>query len=388
MTSPFGSPPGGSIKTEILNPKLADISTRPVPPPVPAVSPMAAITAKMGTKSQQNLPAIQVYSIPINNDDISALGREVSDQASATTDKIIEKFKLNRFGELGDLMTELQVTSQLLDPDTILKNGVAGWWQRKFTNVEALFQKNFATAESSFDKMVERGTKFIATLETWDQELDAMKLENYNSYVAIMGVINQGKQWAEQARHTIDNFPIIAGDDSEGPMKMQLRRDQESKLNRLLIKIDFFERLKQIRETTNVRISAQQEQSNNSVHMISEFITNVIRPLKFDFVLYMQNGDLDKSVQFYKAGRKFANDVLKKGVDATAKTVIDAAQAYNDPFYSNDTLAFLRNRMKDAQLTVKKIESDAEVRRREDAVKMQQDQAEYLAALQGAGAKL
>lgn len=353
----------------------------PVATPVTphAASPLAALA-----KTSQNCPAeIQnQFRMPVTADQLDQLGVAEARNIGATTDRITAKFSTASFGALGDILHQVQTQANNLDVSDFTKSGIFGAIRRKTTDLKAMLQKRLQTAESAFDALSTKMTESASMLLEWERDLDDLYKENYQNYIGQRALLDKAVEIERQMQFAIDNFPLISNDDPDVFIKMQLVEEAKAMLNDAQIKADTFRRKIIICENhgpvikNKIRASGQQRQT------LARMVNEVIPLIKYEFAMFKQNLEMQKSIQLVDSSRTLADTTLKVSADSSRDAALAAARSANTPIISTDTLNHIRARMLETVTGVQQIQSDAEKQRKLDEEHMKQSQAEHLAQLQ------
>lgn len=325
-------------------------------------------------------------ALSVTDEDIDKLGNDVTKNIGPTTEKIISKMSVGKFDELGAILTQIQVEAEKLDPASIQKKGLAGWWQRKFGDVKQQLTLKLKTAEDVFDKLEEKISQHMAVHSEWVKDLETLYIENYNQYRNIQEIIAQAKSWERNMEAQIKGWPEISPEDPEAMMKVQSKRDAEAVLNRLRRKIDSFIRLRVVTESNAPKIRSQQETSRTTISTLRDIVEQTLPLIKTEFSLFIQSLDAQKSIQLVDSAKDLANKTLTKSADAAKQSAVDAAKAYNNPVLVTDTLNHIRTRMIETVQEVGRIEKEAAATRASDAKMLEESQKQYLQQLQQHGA--
>lgn len=356
-----------------------------IPPLRAAGIPSPIVAAQAETEYYRKLnqdPAKPFVGMAIQDDDVENLGSDVARQTGATTDRIIKTLGVSSFEEIGATLVAVQAEADQLDPASIQKGGIVGWFQKRFGNVKQQLTMRLKSAEDVFVKLEGKIADHIAVQANWVKDLDKLYEENYDRYVKIRDVIAKGKEWEAVMVENLRNWPTIDANDPEAAMKAQLRRDAESRLNRLRIKLDSFLRLQTLTENNAPKIRNQQETARTTIQTLRDVVEQTIPVIKGEFALFIQSLDAQKSTQLVVNTRGLATKTLEKSADTAKTAAVESAKTLNEASISNETLSLLRTRMLETLTEVRRIETDAQQRRVADEKSIVQGQQQYLAALQ------
>lgn len=375
-----------SVNGVLLSPELTAPKPTPSVPAVaksfgPASSPLAAPSANNQSRS------LAANVMPFKDTDIDTLGADVQQATMGVVKKLTEKMSVAKFGDLGDMLANVQLEADKLDPAN-LNGGAVGWLKAKIFDVRKLMLKQMTSAGATFDMLAEKMASHVAVHETWVNDLEQLYVENFEQYNRILDVIRRGEAWEVAAKQALGNMPVVDPADPEAPMKVQIRRDAESMLNRLCQRVDNFRRLKVLTECNGPRLRSQQDSSRDTARTLRDYSEQVIPIIKMEFAMYLQSQDVKKSGQLTGSARNLAETSLRRSADSAKDAMIDSATQANTAMISNDTMCHMRSRMLEAVTAVKSIESNAMQRRIDDAKMMDEQQAQYLTQLQTNGATI
>lgn len=350
-------------------------------------SPVVVIQSSRGPLTQIEKPVVSTPPVALVTDDaLDAIGADITKNVGPTTEKIIAKMSVGKFDELGAILTQIQVEANKLDPASIKKSGVAGWWQQHFGNMKQQLTMKLKTAEDVFDKLEEKMAQHMAVHSEWVKDLETLYNENYQQYKDITAVIEKLKTWETSMVQQLQNWPAIDPTDPEATMKAQYKRDAEAVLNRLRRKIDSFLRLRVITESNAPKIRSQQDTSRATISTLRDIVEQTIPLVKREFALFIQSLDAQKSIQLVSSTKDLSNKTLIRSADAAKQTAIDSAKSFNDPLVLTETLNHIRTRMIETVQEVGRIEQEARTTRATDAKTLEQSQQQYLQQLQQHGA--
>lgn len=389
------------------NPRPSPFAQKQQPGAEPAMVATSLFGATIPT-ANQSLPAVQsklgsspltapnvngqarslaANVMPFKDADIDSLGSDVQQATMGVVKKLTEKMSVAKFGDLGDMLANVQLEADKLDPAN-LNGGAVGWLKAKLFDVRKLMLKQMTSAGATFDMLAEKMASHVAVHETWVNDLEQLYTENFEQYNRILEVIRRGEAWVASAQQALANMPMIDPTDPEAPMKVQVRRDAESMLNRLCQRIDNFRRLKVLTECNGPRLRSQQDSSRDTARTLRDYSEQVIPIIKMEFAMYLQSQDVKNSGQLTGSARNLAETSLRRSADSAKDAMIDSATQANTAMISNDTMSHMRTRMLEAVTAVRSIETNAMQRRVEDAKNMDADQAQYLTQLQTNGASI
>lgn len=362
------------LKNSVLGPSIH----------VPPISTISAVP-KSPLASHETV-VVQIPSLFLSEQDIDNLGKDLARQVGETTEKIISKMGVGKFDELGEILTSIQVEATKLDPASIQKGGVVGWFQRTFGDVKKNLTLHLRSAETVFEKLEEKISDHIAVHSEWIKDLDLLYQENLERYSLISRTIEKGQEWEKQANQAITSWPLIEETDPHAAMKAQNLRDAQSRLNRLRNKIDNFSRLKFVIESNAPKIKSQQETSRMTIEALRDVVDHTIPMIKMEFTLFLQSLDSKKTTELVESVRQLNDKTLKTSATSAKNAAVEAAKSLNTPMVATDTINHIRSKMLETISEVRRVETDAQTQRQADAKTLIDGQKEYLKILQSENA--
>lgn len=333
-------------------------------------------------------PVVFMQSELITEQDIDSLGADANTRVSQTTEKIISTVSMQKFNELGEIMSRMQAVHGRLDPSNIAKDSqpkgiskIVNWFSKTVIDIKTELTKRLKEADTVFASIESDIQTHMTRHNIWIQDLENLYKENYENYMYIQGLIDKVKQWKQYQTEFIANIPPVDPNDPQAMIKAQYLRDMEVRLNSIEIKLDNLERRKIVTENNAPMIRSQQQTSRSTVSAMREVIA-VIPDLKLQFVMYSHTLDSNESIQFNDSVKSIINQTVQTGATNAKQSAIAAASSMNTSVISNDTLSHIRSSMLDTISGVQSIEQKAKAQREQDAKMMQSSQEQYLNQLQ------
>lgn len=320
----------------------------------------------------------------VGDDDIDRIGENVSRDLGQTTQKIINKMAVGKFDELGSILTTISLEADKLDPASLQKGGVVGWFQNRFTDIKAQLTMRLNTAQQVFSGLEEKIGTHIATQQNWIQDMEGLYNENYNHYSKIVAEMREVNNLIKTCEEQVASWPEVDLSDPNAPMQVQLVRDAESRIHRLRLKLDGLLRLKTMTEINSPRIRQQQEASRTAVSTLKGVILN-IPVIMMEFAMFKQSLDVQSSIRLTDSVRDLTEKSLTKGAEGAKMAAIGSAKALNTANISNQTLNTLRSRLLETVTEVRKVETDSIERCQTDAQELVEGQKTLLTALKQSG---
>lgn len=320
----------------------------------------------------------------VGDDDIDRIGENVSRDLGQTTQKIINKMAVGKFDELGSILTTISLEADKLDPASLQKGGVVGWFQNRFTDIKAQLTMRLNTAQQVFSGLEEKIGTHIATQQNWIQDMEGLYNENYNHYSKIVAEMREVNNLIKTCEEQVASWPEVDLSDPNAPMQVQQVRDAESRIHRLRLKLDGLLRLKTMTEINSPRIRQQQDASRTAVSTLKGVILN-IPVIMMEFAMFKQALDVQSSIRLTDSVRDLTEKSLTKGAEGAKMAAIGSAKALNTANISNQTLNTLRSRLLETVTEVRKVETDSIERCQTDAQELVEGQKTLLTALKQSG---
>lgn len=326
------------------------------------------------------------FLMPIKEADIEKLGEDNSAAVTATTNKITEKFTVNNFGGMGEILTNIQIQADSLDLSEFTKQGLLGKMRRAVTDVRKLLYKRMTSAKEAFDELETKMSNQVAVLTEWNKDLATLYQENYQNHQRLTKQIKQGLEMEAQMKAAMANFPEITVDDPDAFTKSQQLSEAQTLLNMLQQKIDTWRRLQVICESHGPNIQSKQMAGRNAISVLKRLMTEMIPMVKMEFAMHLQNLEIQKTITLVDAATELGNATLTQSADSSRDAALAAARANNTAMISTSTLNHIRARMLETVSGVNQIREESQIQREKDAIEMEQSQKQYLEELQKKGA--
>jgi uncharacterized protein YaaN involved in tellurite resistance len=362
---------------------FAKISVKESPAP-------EVIMTNMGMQPTSRFPVAakpsQMMQLSVISDaDIDKIGENVSREIGQTTQKIIDKMAVGKFDELGAILTQISLEANKLDPSSLQKGGLVGWFQGRFTDVKGKLMMRLNSAQQVFQGLEEKISNHITVQQIWVTDLDSLYGENFNHYKKIVAEIDEVERLKAYAQSQIASWPEIDLNHPEAAMQAQLLRDAQTKVNRMDMKADNLRRLKAMTEINSPKIRSQQDTSRATISTLKDVITQTIPIIKMEFAMFLQTLDVQKSISLTSEVRNLATKTLTQGAEGAKMAAIASATAMNTPVITTQTLQVLRAKMLETVTEVNRVEDAGRTQRSADAVELVQGQKSLLTALTQSG---
>lgn len=320
----------------------------------------------------------------VSDEDIDRIGENVSRELGNTTQKIITKMSVGKFEELGAILTVIASEADKLDPASLQKGGVVGWFQNKFSDLKNTLTMRLSSAQQVFGDLENKISTNITTQQAWITDMEGLYGENYNHYNKIVNEMREVENLINTCESQVAAWPEIDLNGPNAAMEAQMVRDAESKIHRLKLKLDTLLRLKTMTEINSPRIRQQQESSRTAVSTLKGIMMN-IPVIMMEFALFKQTLDVNTSIQLVSNVRDLTEKSLLQGSAGAKLAAINSAKALGTATISTETLSTLRQRVLETVTEVRQIERDDVARCTTDAKELANGQKSLLTALKQTG---
>lgn len=339
------------------------------------------------SRPEHQIVGAREIRLPVTDEAIEKLGSDLPTRISATVNNITSRVSTAQFADLGDLLAELTVNADKLDPNNYGKaKGIRGWFRNAIVDVRKLMIKNLQSAEQSFSALENKMVEQIQIHRQWIKDLDTMYKENEQNYHAICRDIATAETWMAEMKRVLASQPQIDPNSDTAMMQANMIRKAEATINRCSRKADTFRRTRVLVENIAPKILAQQEASDATISTYQELITQSLPMVKLEFALHMQALEVKRDAATQTSIKAMNEKAIVTAADTAAEAIVSSAESANSALISNDALAHTRNAILGAITQVRQIEKTAQQRREGDAQVMLDSQAKYLQDLQGLGA--
>lgn len=375
MTSPFDRVP--ATKTATVLPNLAPQPAANVPVPVRAGSPFAGVKATAVASPKM------IYSV----DDIDNIGKDADAKLSQLSERVTKKMTLNRMGDIGNMLMDVQREVNNLDPANLMKtDGFLGKIRQRFIDIKVELTKRFQTADGAFTALKEGMTKHIVQLSEWEKDDGAMYIENIARFKEVMIALDQIDGMIAQMKAQSAAWPVLDATDPEAMMKAQEKFVLDDLINRASVRREALLRAKIKCELNAPEILAMQSASGKLVSKLKSNANDIIPELMREIAKQIQRINMQDALKGIKSFSDFANVALVKGAEVTKDTVLQANQAFNDATITVNTITSMQNSVRDMVLGIQQISVESEKRRIAEEATINANQANLLKDLQKNGA--
>jgi uncharacterized protein YaaN involved in tellurite resistance len=378
--SPFDEKSSPALTPEPLNSPFGRSASSQAPVSVPVDPVVPSAFARQ--PRQDAMPMI-----PYTTDDIDRIGKDSEARLSQLSERVTKKMTLNRMGEIGDLLLNVQQEVNNLDPSNLVKtDGIFGRLRQRFTDLKGELTKRFQTADGAFSKLRDGMNVHIARLSEWERDDQDMYAQNYERFKDILASLAQIDGIIAQLQTVEAAWPTVDPSDPEAMMKAQQRFVLQDLITRAKVRRESILRAKIKCELNAPEILAMKSASGKLIAKLAANANDIIPEIMREIAKQIQRLNQQDAINGLRSFREFANVVLTRGAQSTKETVLQANQAFNEATITVETITSMQNSVRDMVQGIQSISIEAEKRRISEEKTIQQNQEQLLRDLQSKGA--
>ncbi len=384
MNSPFDRVPANTIRPVNLNQSsqnplvFANVVTQ-APNPIVSTksSPFDSVV-----RAAAAMPKM-LYTV----EDIDRIGQDADAKLSQLSERVTKKMTLNRMGDIGTMLMDVQREVNNLDPANLMKtDGLLGKIKQHFIDIKVELTKRFQTADGAFANLKAGMTKHIVQLSEWERDDGTMYLENVARFKEVMEAIGQIERMLEQMRAQSSAWPVLEATDPEAMMKAQEKFLLEDLISRASVRRESLLRSKIKCELNAPELLAMKSASGKLVSKLKSNANDIIPELLREIAKQIQRIQMQDALKGIKSFSDFANITLSRGAESTKDSVLQANQAFNDATITVGTITSMQASVRDMVLGIQSISVESEKRRIAEEATINANQANLLRDLQKNGA--
>jgi uncharacterized protein YaaN involved in tellurite resistance len=339
-------------------------------------SPFAAV-------AQTPVSTKMIYTV----EDIDRVGADADAKLSQLSERVTKKMTLNRMGDIGTMLMDVQREVNNLDPANLMKSdGIFGKIRQHFIDVKVELTKRFQTADGAFSNLRAGMVKHIVQLTEWEKDDDDAYAQNMARFKEILSATGQVDKMLEQMRAQLAAWPLLDASDPEAMMKVQERGVLEDLISRAAVRRESLLRAKVKCELNAPEILAMKSASGKLVSKLKSSANDVIPQIQREVAKQLQILNMREALKGIKSFSDFANATLTNGANSTKDAVLESNQAFNDATITMTTITAMQTSIRDMVVGVQAISAEAEKRRIAEENIINDNQANLLRDLQKSGA--
>jgi len=343
-----------------------------------------------GEQQKQEQPAQEAEAVEINEDmlteeekaivndfaekiDISdsnmvmTYGSAAQQHIASFSESALNSVKTKDLGEIGDTLSSLVVELKTLDEPE--KKGIAGWFQKKKNDLEAM-KANYSKAEANVDKIVEMLEQHQVTLMKDIALFDQLYDLNLKYYKELTMYIIAGKKRLAEVRSNELAELRKKAQESGSQEDAQAYNDFANLCERFEKKLHDLELTRMISIQMGPQTRMLQNNDTLMVEKIQSSIVNTIPLWKSQMVLALGIEHGRQATAAQSAVTNMTNELLKKNAETLKIATIETAKEAERSVVDIETLKATNENLITTLDEVMKIQSDGKAKRQAAEVEL------------------
>ena len=291
---------------------------------------------------------------------VMTYGAAAQQHIASFSESALNSVKTKDLGEIGETLSSLVV--QLKTMDEPEKKGIAGWFQKKKHDLEAM-KANYSKAEANVDKIVEMLEQHQVTLMKDIALFDQMYDLNLKYYKELTMYIIAGKKRLAEVRATKLQELRIKAEQTGAQEDAQAYNDFANLCDRFEKKLHDLELTRMISIQMGPQTRMLQNNDTLMVEKIQSSIVNTIPLWKSQmvFALGIEHGRQATAAQ--SAVTNMTNELLRKNAETLKMATIETAKEAERSVVDIETLKATNENLITTLDEVMKIQSEGKAKR-------------------------
>lgn len=340
-----------------------------VPATVYAAPPVAQSPLMQVVEASTPTPSRSIAVI--TDAEIDQLGQGSASRVADTSRKILESVRASDTEGFGQKLNELVSTAKQLDPS---KMGKPGLIKRVLGFGGAVKEKMLAeyqTVEARMNVLSDELDKMAALMTKRVEDCEKMFVENEQTYVQLKGEVARGKQM-----HADMEVAIKAFGQPTDPFELQKLADLQARADRLLKRVDDFERGMLIATNAAPEIRMQQAHNRALAQSVRDIKATTIPAWMGVFSRYVIAMEAKKGAELIHSVYDATDAAFRQQADLMRENSRTVAQAQQRSVVSTETLEHMQKQLIGAVDDALKIAEDGRKAREQAKPKLKQLETE------------
>ena len=291
---------------------------------------------------------------------VMTYGAAAQQHIASFSESALNSVKTQDLGEIGETLSSLVV--QLKTMDEPEKKGIAGWFQKKKHDLEAM-KANYSKAEANVDKIVEMLEQHQVTLMKDIALFDQMYDLNLKYYKELTMYIIAGKKRLAEVRATKLQELRIKAEQSGSQEDAQAYNDFANLCDRFEKKLHDLELTRMISIQMGPQTRMLQNNDTLMVEKIQSSIVNTIPLWKSQMVLALGIEHGRQATAAQSAVTNMTNELLRKNAETLKMATIETAKEAERSVVDIETLKATNENLITTLDEVMKIQSEGKAKR-------------------------
>ena len=298
---------------------------------------------------------------------VMTYGAAAQQHIATFSESALNSVRTKDLGQIGETLSSLVV--QLKTMDEPEKKGIAGWFQKKKHDVEAM-KANYSKAEANVDKIVEMLEQHQVTLMKDIALFDQMYDLNLKYYKELTMYIIAGKKRLAEVRATTLADLRRKAEETGAQEDAQAYNDFANLCERFEKKLHDLELTRMISIQMGPQTRMLQNNDTLMVEKIQSSIVNTIPLWKSQMVLALGIEHGRQATAAQSAVTNMTNDLLKKNAEMLKMATIETAKEAERSVVDIETLKATNENLISTLDEVMKIQSDGKQKRQAAEVEL------------------
>ena len=291
---------------------------------------------------------------------VMTYGAAAQQHIASFSESALNSVKTKDLGEIGETLSSLVV--QLKTMDEPEKKGIAGWFQKKKHDLEAM-KANYSKAEANVDKIVEMLEQHQVTLMKDIALFDQMYDLNLKYYKELTMYIIAGKKRLAEVRATKLQELRIKAEQTGAQEDAQAYNDFANLCDRFEKKLHDLELTRVISIQMGPQTRMLQNNDTLMVEKIQSSIVNTIPLWKSQMVLALGIEHGRQATAAQSAVTNMTNELLRKNAETLKMATIETAKEAERSVVDIETLKATNENLITTLDEVMKIQSEGKAKR-------------------------
>lgn len=330
---------------------------------------------KFTAKEQEEIIQIAGKLDPRNLDTVLSFGQEPSSRIADFSDKILTMTKSSDTGSFGTQLTSVVNLARGVNFQGIsdhksqvpIIGGLLDLVRKKTGDVKTSFDSistQIETAVKAMDITERNLTDRLAMFET----MHAMNIDEYRNFCKYK-VAGQSQLTSLSRELETQKLSVTATTD---PMDVQKINDFAEYVKQLEKRLHDFDIAKMLCVQTAIELRMLQTNNRDLISQFKDIKTMTIPAWKKQFTLYVSLQEQKNAAEVTKKSKDFTNELLKANAEILGQNSIAIAAGNQRALVDVETIAAVNQSLINACTKVQQIESDGQLRRQNDSVRIEQ----------------
>lgn len=295
-----------------------------------------------------------------DSNQVMQYGSAAQQHIASFSESALNSVKTKDLGAIGDTLSSLVVQLKTLDEPE--KKGIAGWFQKRKNNIEAM-KANYSKAETNVDKIVDMLEEHQATLMKDIAMFDQMYELNLKYYKELTMYIIAGKKRLAEVRATTLVEMKQKAEQTQAQEDAQAYNDMVQLCERFEKKLHDLELTRMISVQMGPQTRMLQNNDTLMVEKIQSSIVNTIPLWKSQMVLALGIEHGRQATAAQSAVTNMTNELLKKNAETLKIATIETAKEAERSVVDIETLKHTNEQLITTLDEVNKIHEDGKTKR-------------------------